>query len=196
LGEFIRIIITSGDVNWVKVDGVQAVLGDLPTLYIEDSSLNDLINGRLLASWLKVHALDAFEISKFHKNIEILNGSRLYLRRGSQTGYIFVNENNQINTGGLPTNIGHSLYSFGVYQNTTSTSANVAITSNYQLVRSSSSIKYKKDVEDLQYSLAEKVLQLRPVWYRDKETNIDARPDWSHVGLIAEEVHEIEPRLV
>jgi hypothetical protein len=38
------------------------------------------------------------------------------------------------------------------------------------------------------------VLNLRPVWYRSL-SEVD-RSDWSWYGLIAEEVAEIEPRLV
>ena len=40
------------------------------------------------------------------------------------------------------------------------------------------------------------IMNLRPVWYRSNpDTTVD-RPDWSYIGLIAEEVAEIEPRLV
>lgn len=82
------------------------------------------------------------------------------------------------------------------YNTTVSSGANVVISSSGTLYRSSSSLKYKKEIEDLWESVYEKVLQLRPVWYRSKETTSDDRHDWSYVGLIAEEVHEIEPRLV
>ena len=37
---------------------------------------------------------------------------------------------------------------------------------------------------------------MRPVWFRAKESNTDNPEQWSYVGLIAEEVAEIEPRLV
>lgn len=63
-----------------------------------------------------------------------------------------------------------------------------------RLYVSTSSIAYKKDVEEIKPEYADTILNLRPVWYRSKA---EADPsDWSYYGLIAEEVAEIEPRLV
>ncbi len=62
------------------------------------------------------------------------------------------------------------------------------------LLRSTSSRRYKRAVEHLDPDRAEAVLDLRPVWYRS--TAPADRPDRSWYGLIAEEVAEIEPRLV
>lgn len=63
-----------------------------------------------------------------------------------------------------------------------------------QLLRSTSSIRYKDGVEDLAKAHADHVLQLRPVWYRSKA---DAdRKNWSWYGLVAEEVAAVDPRLV
>jgi hypothetical protein len=57
--------------------------------------------------------------------------------------------------------------------------------------------KSVKDVEDLNYSLAANAIDnLRPVWYRSKDASGDDKETWSHIGLIAEEVHAVEPRLV
>lgn len=63
-----------------------------------------------------------------------------------------------------------------------------------QIKRSTSSLRYKKDVEDLDVAYSSKIKQMRPVWFRSN-ANGD-RQDWSHYGLIAEELAEIEPRLV
>jgi hypothetical protein len=64
-----------------------------------------------------------------------------------------------------------------------------------QLLRSTSSIRYKKDVEDIESArIAAAVTGLRPIWYRSK-AEAD-RKDWGWYGLIAEEVAEIDPRLV
>jgi hypothetical protein len=70
------------------------------------------------------------------------------------------------------------------YNATTASAANVFVQSDGQLKRSTSSLKYKTDVQDATHGLAE-VMQLRPVTY--KGTN-----DGSTIfgGLIAEEVHE------
>jgi hypothetical protein len=63
-----------------------------------------------------------------------------------------------------------------------------------QLLRSTSSLRYKTDIENLDPARADAILQMRPVWYRSLA---DAdRKDWSWYGLIAEEVAEVEPRLV
>lgn len=87
-----------------------------------------------------------------------------------------------------------TMESDGTYSNTTSSAANMHISSGGYFYRSTSSGKYKTDVEDIQDKYADAVLNLRPVWYRslcEKDNK-----DWSHWGLIAEEVAEIDPRLV
>jgi hypothetical protein len=79
---------------------------------------------------------------------------------------------------------------------TTASAANAFLDSadGNRIYRSTSSLRYKKDIEDIDQLKAAAILDLRPVWYRSKATN--DRSDWSWYGLIAEEVAEIEPRLV
>jgi hypothetical protein len=84
----------------------------------------------------------------------------------------------------------------GVYNTVVSASANVLSSSDMQLRRTSSSARYKKDIETLEHEVADRVLDLRPVWFKAKESNTDNPEQWSYVGLIAEEVAEVEPRLV
>jgi len=62
------------------------------------------------------------------------------------------------------------------------------------LMLSTSSIRYKTEVEDLSHEKSDALLNFRPVWYRSL-CELDNK-DWSWYGLIAEEVAEIEPRLV
>lgn len=63
-------------------------------------------------------------------------------------------------------------------------------------LRSTSSIRYKTDVEDLWANVSSKIYSMRPVWYRSNtETTVDSNKV-SYVGLIAEEVANLEPRLV
>jgi hypothetical protein len=71
-----------------------------------------------------------------------------------------------------------------IYNNTTGGAANVNVTSAGELYRSTSSIKYKRDVQNATHGLSE-VLQLRPVTYKGKNNG-----DTVFGGLIAEEVHE------
>ena len=73
-----------------------------------------------------------------------------------------------------------------IYNNTTANAANMYIGSGYDIARSTSSIKYKRDVQDATHGLAE-VLQLRPVTYKGKNER-DGETVFG--GLIAEEVHD------
>jgi hypothetical protein len=81
-----------------------------------------------------------------------------------------------------------------VYNQTIASSANVFIDTDGTLKRATSSIKYKTDVETLQDEYADAVLNCRPVWYRS--TNESDNRTWGWWGFIAEEVAEIDPRLV
>ena len=81
---------------------------------------------------------------------------------------------------------------------TTASAANAFLNSGStpanQLLRSTSSIKYKTNVEPIEQQFADAVLKLQPVWYRSKAEN--DRKDWSWYGLVAEDVAQVEPRLV
>jgi hypothetical protein len=70
------------------------------------------------------------------------------------------------------------------YNLTTASAANVNIDNTGALLRSTSSLKYKTNVEDATHGLAE-VMQLRSVTYKGKNDG-----DVVFGGLIAEEVHE------
>jgi hypothetical protein len=82
----------------------------------------------------------------------------------------------------------------GVYTFTTASAANVVISSGGNFNRSTSSVKYKTDVETVQDLYSDALLQCRPVWYRSTCSNDN--PDWGWWGFIAEEVAAIDPRLV
>ena len=70
---------------------------------------------------------------------------------------------------------------------TTGSAANVFVSSTTgELVRSTSSLKYKRDVQDATHGLAE-VMQLRPVTYKGK-SQVDGETVFG--GLVAEEVHD------
>jgi len=84
--------------------------------------------------------------------------------------------------------------SMPIYNTTGGDAPNVVVNSAGTTYRSTSSAKYKTDIETLQDQYADAVLGFRPVWYRSK-CEID-NPEWSYWGFIAEEVAEIDPRLV
>lgn len=81
---------------------------------------------------------------------------------------------------------------------TTASAANAFLNSGSspanELLRSTSSLAYKRDVEPLEQQYADRVLDLDPIWYRSKASNDN--PDWSWYGLGAEDVAAIDPRLV
>ena len=83
-----------------------------------------------------------------------------------------------------------------VYNATTASAANVVIASNGLFIRSTSSARFKTDIETLENSYADKLLECRPVWYRSIATDDTAHPEWGYYGFIAEEVADVDPRLV
>jgi hypothetical protein len=92
-----------------------------------------------------------------------------------------------ITAAGIPT--------FPVVANTAAAAFNVSMNANGAIFKTSSSIRTKTDVEDLDYASSENFIRMaRPVWYRS--LNAIDRTDWSFIGLIAEEVDQIEPRFV
>ena len=96
-------------------------------------------------------------------------------------------ERMRITSGGL-------LYCQGVYDYATASSSNVNVFSNGHLTRNTSSLKYKTNIETLEDSYADAILQCRPVWY--KSLCQADNPDHSFWGFIAEEVVQIDPRLI
>ena len=89
----------------------------------------------------------------------------------------------------------------GIYSLTTTGGGPVYVEADGDLLRYTSSLKYKTDVETLEDARADAILNCRPVWYRSKcendiKTEGSEKSDWGWYGFIAEEVAEIEPRLV
>lgn len=88
------------------------------------------------------------------------------------------------------------LRSMSVYDTTTAAAANGYVSSAGALARTTSSGRFKRDVADLGPFVASDVLAaLRPVRYASTDDTID-RQDWTFYGLIAEEVADVDPRLV
>lgn len=81
---------------------------------------------------------------------------------------------------------------------TTASAANAFInnasTPANSLLRSTSSLAYKRDIETLDISYSNNLLNARPVFYRSK-CEADNQ-EWSYWGFIAEELATIDPRLV
>lgn len=66
--------------------------------------------------------------------------------------------------------------------------------SGERLMRSTSSMKYKRDAEPLEKSYSDALMSITPIWYRSKCEADD--PNWSWYGFSAEEVAAIDPRMV
>jgi hypothetical protein len=75
----------------------------------------------------------------------------------------------------------------GAYSSTTASAANLFVDSDGDLLRSTSSIKYKSDVEDYAKGLNE-VMKLRPVTYK----SINSNNDKIYAGFIAEELADLK----
>jgi hypothetical protein len=128
--------------------------------------------------------------SGFRTYIKGTNGMLISAASSSSNNAFFV-ENEAGNTtffrvrgDGL---IGTGIASASPYNNTTGGSGNVLVDSGGNLYRATSSLKYKKNVQDYTKGLAE-VLQLRAVTYEGKS---EADKGKIFGGLIAEEVHEL-----
>jgi Chaperone of endosialidase len=81
-----------------------------------------------------------------------------------------------------------SLYCQGAYAATTAASANMVVTSTGQIMRSTSSARYKTDIHDLDIN-TDKLYDLRPVSYISR---IDGNP---YFGLVAEDVAKVIPEM-
>jgi hypothetical protein len=73
------------------------------------------------------------------------------------------------------------------YNNTTGSAANTFVNTDGTLLRSTSSLKYKKDIADATHGLTD-LLKLRSVTYKGKN---EADGEKTFGGLIAEEVHDV-----
>ena len=88
---------------------------------------------------------------------------------------------------------GPTIRCLGTYNATTASAANQFVDSAGDFYRSTSSIKYKTNVETIEDHYSDALLQCHPVWYQS--TCEADNPDWGHWGFIAEEVAQIDPRL-
>jgi hypothetical protein len=89
---------------------------------------------------------------------------------------------------------GGVLFNQGTFDTTTANGANMYVFSDGKFSRSTSSSKYKTQIEPIEDSYSDALLACRPVWYRST-CEADC-PDHSYWGFIAEEVAQIDKRLV
>lgn len=198
----IQVANTSQDGSAVSIGNYSTATGSEPSVNLFKSISGTIgtntavTNGSNLGS-LRFHG--AASASAVYAGAEILvattetwtastAATKLTLRT-TPSGSTTVQDRLVINSNGV-------LNSQASYDNTVSGST-LTVTSAGVIGRTSSSIKYKKDIEDLESSIVDNAIDnLRPVWYRSKRPSGDEKVFWSHIGLIAEEVDLVEPRLV
>jgi len=105
------------------------------------------------------------------------SNNALYVKNANNTALFYVRDDGW-------TNLGNA--SLSCYNNTTGSGANMYIATDQSIQRSTSSLKYKTDVVDARFGLAD-VLKLRAVNYKSKNPSDG---DKVFGGLIAEEVEE------
>jgi hypothetical protein len=103
------------------------------------------------------------------------NSSFILFLANTSTGVFYVRSDGFVNTG---------TSAVSPYNNTSGAAANLVVTASGGLERSTSSLKYKKEVRDYDKGLAE-VMGMRPVYYKGKNPNDG---DKQFAGLIAEEI--------
>ena len=131
-----------------------------------------------------------FKNGSFADNIDCVLANSGTMEIGAQTEIKFrtqTNERMKIASDG-------TLRVVGVYNSTLASSANVHVDSGGLIRRVTSSAKYKTNIETIEDSYADALLNCRPVWYQS--TCEGDNPDYGWWGFIAEEVAEIDPRLV
>ena len=85
---------------------------------------------------------------------------------------------------------GNTLISTSVYANTSGSSANMFIASDGAMFRSTSSKKYKRDIEDYDKGL-DTVMKLKPKYYKAKNSPAGVDPERRYAGLIAEDLYDL-----
>jgi hypothetical protein len=196
-GDFsFRGTLQQGTVPWARLSGVPSSLSNTVNL-----SGNQTIDGtktftarptanKYLSSITGSVAADGF-IHASNSQLGMtgdVNGRvmRLYGLNASNTRVEFAFLRND-GTGGC------SLPGSGA--STTSSAANCRISSGGFIQRSTSSAIYKKDIEPAILEISENIIyNSEPVWYRStcKSDNCD----WSWWGFIAEQIAEVDPRMV
>ncbi len=125
--------------------------------------------------------LNPLTASKFTINNNSDNSFNISLIRSDNASMLNINGHTGLAVfGGL-------IRSLPVYNNTTATAANLVVSADGTFERSTSSLKYKKEVRDYDKGL-NVLMNMRPVYYKGKSENDG---DTQFAGLIAEEVHDL-----
>jgi hypothetical protein len=194
--------ITTGSYNTLIGNDAGAAIntGDSNTA-LGDSSLLALTSGNYNTS-IGLTSLSQLGTGVFNTCIGYTAGSGFTTNESSNIiiGYNaqgFVATNNQLVIGaGSGAGDGEiapgNAYIFGIYDAGIPAANPVYVTAGGNIGTAVSSKKYKENIKDLDVSVSEPLLKLRPVSYTLKKYPKDGE----QIGLIAEEVHELLPKLV
>ena len=173
--------------DYVAAASIQALVDDTPSAGSSD------MPGRL------VFLTTANGSGSLSERMVIKNYGYVGINTSAPNGYLSVQYDGSADDFAAGRNITGANYvvSKSIYDKTTVSGANIAVEStggSYPVRRSTSSIKYKKDIVDLDPAFADKLHQFRPVFFKSK--CFGDHPEWTHYGFIAEELAEIESRFV
>lgn len=176
-GRMNAVVNTNANLSIVTMAGVDAFNFDTSTGYL---------NMGVTGGGIRVSSSDSASTPGFSWGGDPDNG--MYRRGTNSIGFSTAgNEAFYITSAGIPT--------FPLVANSAAAAFNVSMNANGAIFKTSSSIRTKTDVQDLDLANSLNFIrEARPVWYRS--LNAMDRADWSFIGLIAEEVDQIEPRFV
>lgn len=167
---------TIGTSGTLAANRVQASVADY-TLKIENLAGVSSSNNGLNVKVNTTGAANAFSVSNASTIMFNVNGSGDTLIANSAAKPFQITGSNG------------NLRSQYVRDNTTATAANMVVDSNGDFFKSTSSRRYK---ENIRYSVVDPTLT-----YRLRPVTFDAKRDHTrHIGLIAEDVEKVDPRLV
>ena len=177
-------------------DSLLTIDKDVSTAYssTDDSAQRSNTNTLLLKNedgTANSFAQIAFDLAGANQSIARIVG----INDGTSTSALaFVTEGNNTKREAMRLDGSGHITSLPTYNNGSASSANMVVNSNGLFLRSVSSAKYKTNIEDVQDAYVDSLLNIRPVYYRSTLENDNT--EHSHWGFIAEEVAEIDPRLV
>ena len=205
LADFNNFLVSIGDLQQVPpnegqyaplVQMIQDAVLSIPTAYVTPSayaSSNGLtmasgrILGRSSAGFGPAEEIAVVGTSNGGTNLSSFNANGVMYASSTSalatSGSVCIDSSQNFYVG-LPVTTASAA---NAYIDTTTTPAG-------QIKRSTSSIRYKTSVETLSATYANAILTARPVWYRSSSAADNADHSW--YGFIAEELAEIDPRLV
>ena len=113
----------------------------------------------------------------------------IIFRNSDSTNLFYIRNDGIFNSG---------LASGSPYNLTTAVAANMYVNSSGNVYRSTSSARFKTNVEPIEDTWADKILDMQPIYYKSIATgDVGVMPEnWTHYGFSAEQVATVDPRLV